>query len=75
MTTKRRTLVEGSSNLKSRNTRSQIGHQAARADAFLAGQVGDAPQAVVLEEDFDAVGGEGLFVLTDDAALGAFSGW
>ena len=48
------------------------GHQPARAGVFVGGQLGDAPQAVVAEEHFDAVGGEGLFVLTDDAALGVF---
>ena len=48
------------------------GHQAARAGGFGGGQFGDAAQAVVAKEDFDAVGGEGLLVLADDAALGGF---
>ena len=45
------------------------GHQSARAGLLIDGQLGDASQAVVLELGVNAVRGERLFVLADDAAL------
>jgi hypothetical protein len=47
-------------------------HQSARPGFFLGGEFGDAPQAALAEQNFNAVGGEVLFVLANDAALGRF---
>src|SRR5687767_6268312 len=48
------------------------GHETARAGLFEGGEFGDFAEAFVVEENVDAVSGEGLFVLADDAAFGTF---
>ena len=47
------------------------GHEAAGAGLLVAGEFGDLAQAIIVEKDIDAVGGEGLLILADDAAFGA----
>ena len=70
VTVKEATPEPGSSNLKSRKIFSQVVSNP-RAPVFSpAACCGDFAQRLVLEEDFDAIGAEGSFVLPDDAAFG-----
>ena len=48
------------------------GHETAGAGLFERGEFGDFAEAFVVEKNVDAVSGEGLFVLANDAAFGTF---
>ncbi len=48
------------------------GHQPARAGLLIARVFGNPPQAFIRKQHFDAISGEILLVLANDAALGVF---